>query len=183
MVALEIRGQHLDGGPGRQCPDGLDRGSEHTGAAIGEVVAIDRRDHGVTQAHGSHRLPDAPGFVPVDVATALPALHRTEGAGSGADVAEDHECGGPVPPAFGNVRAAGFLTHRVEVLAAHDPLDLRVPVPGGELDGEPLGAPIDALGEEPLMQRPGIGHGNGPQADLVHGALSLYTLAAPQSPR
>ena len=136
----------------------------------------------MAQLHRLHRLPHPARLIPVDVAAALAAFHRAEGAGAGADVAEDHEGGGAVPPALGDVRAARLLAHGVEVLPAHDPLDLRVPVAGRKLDGEPLGTPINALREQPLMQRPGIGHGNGPQADLVHGALSLYTLAEPQSP-
>src|ERR1700691_796869 len=134
----------------------------------------------MSEPHRRHGLPYPARLVPVDVATAFAALDRAEGAGPGADVAQDHEGGGAVPPALGDIRAPGFLAHGVEVLTTHDPLDLRVPVARRELDREPLGAPIDPLGEEPLMQRPGIGHGNGPQADLVHGALSLYTLTAPQ---
>jgi hypothetical protein len=183
MVALEIRREHLDGGPRRERPDGADRGGEHSGASVGEIVAIDGGHDGVAQPHGRHGLAHPARLIPVDVAAALAALHRAEGAGAGADVAEDHEGGGPVPPALGDVRAAGLLTDGVEILPAHDPLDLRVAVAGGKLDREPLRTPIDAFGKEPLMQRPGIGHENGPQADLVHGALSLYTLTAPQSPR
>src|ERR1700731_1589390 len=137
----------------------------------------------MTQPHRVDRFADPARLVPVDVAPALAALHRAERTGAGADVAEDHERRGSMPPALGDVRAASLLAHGVEVLAAHDPLDLRVPVPGWEFDGEPLGAAIDTPGEEPLMPRPVIGHGNGPQADLVHGALSLYTLTEPQSPR
>ena len=182
VVALEVGGQHLDRGPGRQRPDRPNGRREHPGPAVGEVVAVDRGDHRVAQPHRRHGLPHAARLVPVDVAAAFAALHRAEGAGAGADVAEDHERGGAVPPALGDVRAAGLLADGVEILAAHDPLDLRVPVPRRQLHGEPLGSPVHALGKEPLMQRPGIGHGDGPQADLVHGAHSLYTLAAPQSP-
>src|ERR1022692_654758 len=137
----------------------------------------------MTQPHRPDRLPHPARLIPVDVAAALAALHRAEGTGAGADVAEDHEGRGPMAPAFGDVRAPSLFADGIEVLASHDPLDLRVPVPRWELDREPLGPPIDTLGEEPLMQRPGIGHGNGTQADLLHGAPSLYTLAAPQSPR
>jgi len=78
MVALEIRCQHLDGGPGRQRPDRPDRRREDAGAAVGEVVTIDRGDHGMTQPHRPDRLSHPAWLIPVDVTTALAALHRAE---------------------------------------------------------------------------------------------------------
>jgi hypothetical protein len=47
-----------------------------------------------------------------------------ERAAPGADVAHDHEGGGALAEALADVRAGGFLAHRVQLVLAQDLLDL-----------------------------------------------------------
>src|SRR5882672_9841806 len=47
-----------------------------------------------------------------------------ERAAPRADIAEDHEGRGALAEALGDVRAGGFLAHRVQFLLAQDVLDL-----------------------------------------------------------
>src|SRR5579862_8710229 len=101
----------------------------------------------MAQAHAGNRLTDSPRFVGVDVTAALAALDRAEGARAGADVAQDHERRGAVPPALGDVGAAGLLAHSVEIEPAHDRLDARVAVAHRQADREPFGTALQALGE------------------------------------
>ena len=71
----------------------------------------------------------------------LASLHGTEGAGAGADVAEDHKCGGASGPAFAHVWALGGLADGVELVFVYDMTDCPVSRPRGELGSKPLGFP------------------------------------------
>ena len=121
--------------------DGVDDGGEVAGAAVGEVVAVDRGDDGVAQPHGGHRLGDVVGLVDVDPGRRSPRGDGAEPAAAGADVAQDHEGGGAVlPPTLVDVGAAGLLADGVEVEAVDEAADLVVLGGGGELDAQPVGA-------------------------------------------
>ena len=50
LLAQEVGGEHLDGGRRRARPDGADGLREMLGAAVGEIVAVDRGDDDVLQA-------------------------------------------------------------------------------------------------------------------------------------
>src|SRR5947207_3379829 len=69
---------------------------------------------------GQVEVPDGFGYVPGFLAVERPRLtlaHRTKAAVSRADVATQHERRGAVGPALENVRAARFLTDRMQVEA------------------------------------------------------------------
>ena len=56
LRALEVGDQHLDRGVGQPPPDLGDAAGEGLGAAVGQVVAVHRRDHDVRQPHPLDRL-------------------------------------------------------------------------------------------------------------------------------
>ena len=67
---------------------------------------------------------DALGSAEIDARAAVG--DRAVRAGARADVAENHERGGAVVPAFADVRAARFLADRVQVQLAHQRLEAQV---------------------------------------------------------
>ena len=113
------------------------------GAVVGQVVAVDRGDDGVTEAHRFHLVGDPQRLQRV-VPGRLAGLHVAEAAAAGADVAEDHEGGGPALPALADVRAVGLLADRVQVVGADLLLEAPVVGPARGRDFEPrrlAGAP------------------------------------------
>ena len=72
-LVAEIGRQHFDGGAGRQRPHPLDAGDELEGAAIVEIVAVDRGDDDMLQAHRCHRFRQMFRFV-TSTAPGLPVL-------------------------------------------------------------------------------------------------------------
>ena len=136
--ALEVGNQDFDpafGNPGARLPDGLD---EHRGAAIREIVAIDRRDHGVAQAHRFDRVRDARRLRHVELARP-PVRDGAVRACAGADVAQDHERRRSVVPALPDVGAARFLADGVELQLLHEPLEAQIVLRPGRANLEPLG--------------------------------------------
>src|SRR5918994_2001386 len=113
-ISLEIGGQDLDGAAGDLFPDRAYRPGEDGGPAVRELIAVHTRDHGVLQAHLLCGVGDAIGLVEVELG-GFAREHGAEAAGSGTDVAEDHEGSGAVVPALADVRAAGLFTYRVQV--------------------------------------------------------------------
>src|SRR6185295_18623650 len=100
-----------------------DRPGEDRRAAVGQVVASNRGDHHVLEAHRGNRFGDAARFVVVEPRWAA-RLDGAEPAGAGAGVAEDHDRRGALVPALPDVRAVGLLADRVEVEAAEQTLEL-----------------------------------------------------------
>ena len=105
-------------------------------SVVGEVVAVDARDHRVPEAHPGHRPRDAGGLERV-VPRRLAGLDVAEAAAAGAGVAEDHERGGAALPALADVRAGGLLADRVKVLGLDQALQPAVPRAAGRRHLEP----------------------------------------------
>ena len=103
-----------------------DRARENCGAAVGLIVAIHGSDDGVAQAHALDGFGDALGLVFFGRAERLAAGHGAKAAGARADVAEDHEGGGAVLPAFAHVGAARAFADGVQVERAHDALQFLI---------------------------------------------------------
>src|SRR5207247_2236124 len=113
-VALEVRGQHLDRGRRTAPSDRLDRAGEHARAAVGEVVAIHRRDDRMTESELRDRFGDSKRLA--DIELGRPSRrHRAEPAGARADVAQDHERRRPPAPAVEDVRALRLFANGVEL--------------------------------------------------------------------
>src|SRR5687767_8006271 len=92
-------------------------------AAVPEIVAVDARDHDIGKTKKRNCFCQMPGLL--GIRRERPAVrHVAERAAARADVAEDHESRGALAEALGDVRAGGFLAHRVQLLAAQDVLDL-----------------------------------------------------------
>src|SRR5207253_11454050 len=60
--SLEIRNQYFDAAVGRARASLADRFRENRRAAIGEIVAVDRRDDDIGEAEGPDRAGDALGL-------------------------------------------------------------------------------------------------------------------------
>src|SRR5215217_381721 len=153
-IALEVRGEDLDGAPRHVGPDLAYGRGEDRGAPVGQLVAVDAGYDGVIEAHLSGCVGDTPGFVEVELGR-LACEDGAEATRAGADVAEDHEGGGPVVPALADVRAAGLLTDGVEAQATHGLFYLAVTLAHGRPGLEPLGPSVQAplLSEGQVLDR------------------------------
>ena len=89
------------------------------GAAVGEIVAIDRGDDdmGKPELEGGFRDMFRLGGVERAGHAGLDVAER---AGPGAGVAHDHEGGVLLVPALADIRAAGLLAHRDEAVLLDD---------------------------------------------------------------
>ncbi len=141
LEAGEVGRQHFDRGARRQLFECPDRGRELTGAAVGQVVAIDRGDDDVAQLHLRRGLGQAPRLVRVGQARGLAGVHVAVAAGAGAGVAENLEGGRPPAPALAHVRALRLLANRVQLLAVQEPAHVAVERVGARgAHFHPLGA-------------------------------------------
>ena len=124
-VTLEVGDQHLDRTAGHPVADPLDGLGEDGRSAVGEIVTVHRRQHGVLQTHLLDRLGGTARLVEVDL-TGAAGGHVAEGARPGAPVAEQHQRRRSLRPALVDVGTAGFLAHGVELHVAHQPLEVAV---------------------------------------------------------
>ena len=149
------RGEHLDRGGGAALANGPDGAEEMHRPAIGEVVAVHRRDHHVMQAELGHRIGDLGRLVPVE-GIGQAGAHVAEGAGPRAGVAHDHEGGVLLLPALADIGAARFLADRDEAVLLHDGAG---GVPAGRsgcLHPDPVGLTLDrVVGAMRLFRVPG----------------------------
>ncbi len=140
---VEVRREHLDPGARVELVDLADRLGVQPGAAVLQVVAGDAGHGRVAQSHlGPDRLGDAARLVAVQ-RLRLAGVDLAEVTPPGALVATDQEGGLAVLPALEDVRAAGLLAHRVQLLGLHERLQrlvLRAHL-GARLD--PLGFALD----------------------------------------
>src|SRR4051812_10835175 len=98
--------------------------------AIGELVAVDAGDHAMFEAHRSNRFANAPRFVEVECRRTTGG-DVAESAASRADIAEDHQRGGPSAPALAHVGALGALADGVKFLVVDKLLQIRITLSAG----------------------------------------------------
>ena len=103
-----------------------DRRGVVAGALVGDVVAVDRRDDDVLQAHLLRRLREAERLERVDRLARLAGVDVAVAAGAGAGLAEDLERRRPAAPALGDVRAARLFADRVQLRAVDQLLHVEV---------------------------------------------------------
>jgi hypothetical protein len=192
-VAAKIGDEHFYFAAGNAIANFLDGAGEDGCATIGLVVTIDAGDHGVTQAHLSHRLGDAERFILVRRADRFAGRDGAKAASAGADVAEDHEGSGAMFPTFTHVGAACGFTNGVEIEGAHDALEVLIAFAAEEFDAEPVrarmspgrgnqrwrsvGDDVEGRGHEALVyaeQAPGTNGGNWFEAELQHGNGQIH---------
>ena len=95
-----------------------------SGAAVDQVVTVDRGNHHVVEAEPPDRDRNAVWLVGVDCEGAA-MRHGAEAAVARAGVSEEHEGSGLVPPALADVRAMCLLAHRVKAELLHRGAGLR----------------------------------------------------------
>ena len=119
VLAQKIRRQHFDRRLRAALADGADRLREMIGAAVIEIVAIDRRHDDMRKTELGGRLGDILRLERIERARQARA-HIAEGAGARAGVAHDHEGGVLLLPALADIGAARLLADRVQAVGAHD---------------------------------------------------------------
>ena len=120
---LEIGRERLDGSARVEPLDLTHAGCKVRRATIRQVVAIDRRQHDVLEAHQLHGARGVGGFVGVEPAARVAGVDGAETAGARAHLAHQHDRRGARVPALADVRALGFLAHGGEAMVAHGLLD------------------------------------------------------------
>src|SRR5712692_4159941 len=91
----------------------------------------------MAQSHLLYRLGDPFWFFPIE-ADGTSCLHCTEATTARADTSQDHEGGRLLTPALANIRTAGLLTHGMQLLTAHQLLELFVVFPLGGTYSQPF---------------------------------------------
>ena len=134
----EVGNQDFDTALRHCLSDPVDARGEDISAAVREVVAIDRSNDAVAQAHRLDRLGQPLGLLQVD-ARGTAGRHGAVVTPAGADIPEDHESGGAPAPTLPDVGAVGLLADRVQFLPAHQLLELDITGAARHLDLEPLG--------------------------------------------
>ena len=136
VFVAEIGGEHLDGGRRRGFADALDAAHELAGAAVLQVVAVDRGDDHVPEAHLGHGDGQVFRLQGID-RVGLARLDVAKRAGPRAGVAEDHHRRMTAFPAFADVRTRCLLANRMQVVAAHEAPGFAVRLRGRRLDADP----------------------------------------------
>jgi hypothetical protein len=88
-------------------------------AAVGEIVAVDRRQHEILPPEVAHGFGHALRLEPIDFSARAARLDVAEVAAARARVAEDHDRRRARAPAFADVRAHRFLANGVQVERLH----------------------------------------------------------------
>ncbi len=121
---LEVGDEDFDFGVRAGFADGFDAVGEVLGAAVAQVVAVNRGDDDVTQVHGFDGFCKVFRLVGVEhIRTAV--SHVAERAAAGADVAHNHEGRRAFAEAFADVGAGGFLANGVHLLFAQNVFDFK----------------------------------------------------------
>ncbi len=114
------------------------------GAAVVEVVAIDRGDDDVGEAQLGGGFADMGGLGGVE-RPGQAGLDVAEGAGAGAGVAHDHESGVLLVPALAHIGAARLFADRDQLVGLDDGVGLGPTRRSGRLDADPVGLAGDWL--------------------------------------
>ncbi len=117
LLAQEVGDQHLDGRCRRRVPDGANGGGEMPGAAVVEIVAVDRGHHHMGKAELGHRVADARGLRRIERRRPARA-HIAEGASPRAGVAHDHDGRVALAPALADIGTGRLLAHGGEAVRA-----------------------------------------------------------------
>src|SRR6185312_2971124 len=119
----EVRRQCFNSGRRIASLDRTDAGSVVAGAAVRQIVAIDRGKHDVFELHQLDAAGSVLRFVRIEPTTRVAGIDRAEAAGSCADRAHEHDRGGAGVPALADVRAFRLLADGSEAVLLDDPLD------------------------------------------------------------
>ena len=138
LLAQEVRCQDFNRRVRVLGADGANDIGEVLRPAIGKVVAVDRGDDDMAEAHLLDRMGDAGRLTRVECRRNAGG-DVTEGAGTRADLAHDHEGGVLLVPALADIGAAGLLAHRHQFVRTHDLARFRIALGYRRLDANPVG--------------------------------------------
>ncbi len=156
--------------------DGADGLGEVLGAAVVDVVAVDRGDDDVVEAELGDGVGDAPGLEGVEGVGAA-GRDVAEGAAAGADLAHDHHGGVALAPALADVGAARLLADRHQAVLADGVAGALVAGGDRGLDADPVGLALArGLGAVGLL---GVAFAG----DLRGAWRLLWVLSRPQGAR
>ena len=141
LVAEEVGRQELDRAVRQLRLQRPGHGREVAGTSVVDVVAIDRGDDDVLEAHLRSSLREAQRLERIGRVLGLAGVDVAVAAGARARVAEDLERRGALAPALGDVRAARLLADGVQARAVDQLLDVEVAAVGARRAHlHPLGA-------------------------------------------
>ena len=143
-LVQKIGGQDLDRRAGRGGADRADRTREMLGAAIIQIVPIDRSHNNVRQPERRNRLGDALRLVRVEKIGPA-GRDIAEGAGPSAHAAENHDRCMLLLPTFADIRAARLFAHGIEGVLPHQPACRLVFGRARRLDAQPIGLARDRV--------------------------------------
>src|SRR5208282_3488439 len=123
---------------GNAVADFLDSTGKDASAAVRLIVAIDACDDGITQAHARDGFGNTQRFVFIRRPSGFAGGNRAEAAGARANIAENHEGGGAMLPAFAHVGAAGRFANGMKVKGTHDTLEVVVAIAAKKLHAQPV---------------------------------------------
>ena len=126
LDAEEVGRQHLDLAVRQLRLERADRRRVVAGAAVGDVVAVDRRHDDVLELHLRRGLREAQRLERIGRRLGLAGVDVAVAARARARLAEDLERRRAASPALGDVRAARLLADRVEREPVHELLDVEV---------------------------------------------------------
>ena len=154
-AALKVRYQYFHRAARHHLVDQPDGLVKMVRAEVRQIIAIHRRDHGMAKTHCCNGACHLLGFREVETRRP-PVRDSAIGAVSGADIAKNHERGGPMVPAFADVRAARLFTDRVESKLPHHPLDAEIVLTPRRLHLQPgwlsFGQRLGTMAAEDLVQ-------------------------------
>ncbi len=136
-LVAEIGGEDFDGGGRRLPAQLLDHLHELAGAAIGQVIPVNRGDDDMFQPKFCRRFRDMARLGGVH-RVRHPGLDVAEGAGAGAGITQDHHRGVLLAPAFADIGAGRLLTYGVEFQAAHQRAGFGIGAAGRRLYANPV---------------------------------------------
>src|SRR5579862_4415764 len=178
-VAAKIWDEHFHPAAGDAFANLRDGVGENCGAAVGLIVAIHRSDDRVAQAHALDGFGDALRLVFLRRAQRLATWYGAKAAGARANIAEDHEGGGAMLPAFAHVGAARAFADGVEVKRAHDALQFMIIGTTEKFDAQPGRAWMRCRwwrrgGRQVRNDVKGRSHWRGPESCILRGWLRGY---------
>lgn len=138
QTTTEIGRQNFNARVRRQLARLTDTFDEVRRAAVAQIVTIHARDHHVLELQRGNSAREICRLFRIErVRAAVP--HVAERAATCALVAHDHERGRALTKAFADVRAARFLTHRMQIVLAQNLFDfVEARIAGRRLDANPV---------------------------------------------
>jgi hypothetical protein len=122
-ITFQVRDQGLDGAAGYYNLDLLNTFGHNFRATVWQIVTGNHGQNGMTEIHffygGCYPLR----FLRINEA-GTSDLYTAKSATAGADIAEQHECGGTTGPAFPQIRTTGTFTYRMQSLLLKSLADL-----------------------------------------------------------